>query len=423
MKEDFLHFVWKNKKFKLNKLRSTNGETIEILSFGHWNHDAGPDFLEAEIKIDSQIWVGHVEIHVHASEWLQHKHQLDKKYNQTILHVVYEEDKKIYNNGDLLPCLILKNRILPHTLKHYTNLKSAPTFIPCENLIHRVKSEDKSIWIENLALERLKMKSNKHLEMLEWVKGDWESLFFRQTAYYLGASKNKDQMLQMANHIPIHLVRKHCDKSRILEALFFGQAGLLARDFIDDYPNLLKKEYKFMQMKYKLQAVNPQIWNFFRLRPANFPTIRIAQLSSIYSNFSNPFQQLVGCKTITELEELLSCVANKYWDTHYLFDKESSFKIKTLGSERIHLIIINVLIPMIFAFATKTSNSILLNKARKWLENLEPEKNKWLTEYGKLGFNANSSLRSQGILELYHQYCLKKKCLQCSIGNTILNAH
>jgi hypothetical protein len=421
MKEDFLHFVWRMRKFDLIGLKSTGGSPIEILSFGDWNHDAGPDFLGAKIKLDSEIWVGHVEIHVRASEWYHHKHHQDPKYDQTILHVVYEEDKQIFNNGNRLPCLVLKNKIAPKTLRQYYNLKTSHHFIPCEKLIHRVKSSEKNKWIKHLALQRMEQKVEKYLHLIESLKHDWEAVFFQNLAYYLGASKNKDQMLLMAKQIPVQLIRKHSDQCLLLEALFFGQSGLLNRDFSDEYPKLLKNEYTYLQKKHHLISVNPQVWNFFRLRPANFPTIRIAQLAGLYSSFSNPFQQLIHCKSISEIFELMSVVASEYWDTHFLFDKESSFRIKGLGEERIQLLIINVLIPMTLAFSRKTNNKRLEEKAMQWLREMPPEKNKWIAKFEEFGFEAESAMQTQGILQLYQHFCLKKKCLQCSIGNTILN--
>lgn len=421
MKEDFLHYVWRFQKFNISKLKTSCGASVEILSFGSWNHDAGPDFLSAKIKINDKIWAGHVEIHVRASEWLLHKHQFDPKYKQTILHVVYEEDKQIINNGKALPCLVLKNRINAKTLRQYFNLKSNPQFIPCENLLQKVNAKEKNTWIKQLGVRRIEQKAANYLKISVTEMIDWETLFFQQTAYYFGASKNKDQMLQMAKQIPLKLVRKHSDQNLILEALFFGQSGLLNREFSDAYPCRLRSEYSFLKQKYKLTPVKPQIWNFFRLRPANFPTIRIAQLSSLYSDFSNPFQQLINCTSVPELFDLLCIVPTEYWDAHFLFDKESSFRVKQLGKERVQLLILNVLIPLMLAFARKNGNKEIEKKAKDWLQELHPEKNKWIDKFAALGFEAYSALDSQGILELHNQYCLKRKCLQCSIGNIILN--
>jgi len=423
MKEDFLHYVWRYKKFNLQNLYTTTGASISILSFGIWNLDAGPDFLEASIKIGNKIWSGHVEIHVHASEWQTHKHHLDRKYDQTILHVVFEEDKVIFTNGSRLPCLELKGLIKPKTLRQYFTLRAAFDFIPCENMVRTVPSDQKLKWIEKLGIEKLKLKAEHLSVALELVDGDWETLFFQQTAKYMGASKNKDQMLLFACQIPLQIIRRHRDQELFLESFFFGQAGMLMRNFMDEYPNFLKNEYKFIRQKYELQAVNPQIWNFFRLRPANFPTIRIAQLAALYADFPNPFQELSDSSSIREIEAKLSSVAHEYWDSHYIFDKESAFRIKSIGRERMHLIIINVLLPMMYLFAVKNQEKGMFTKSFELLSSISKERNNLILAYEKLGFQANSALQTQGLLHLYNDYCADKKCSHCSLGNTILNLH
>lgn len=420
MKEDYLHYIWRLKKFDHKELYTSDQSKLELMSYGTWNHDAGPDFLDGSIRLETSLVFGHIEIHVQSSDWYVHKHQGDPKYDLCILHVVWEEDEIIYQNGRRIPCLELKNRISKKTLKQYYQLKQQVQFIPCERMIKDVDREIINLWVERMAIERLEHKVENFDKTLAALNGDWETLMYQSIAYYLGANKNKNAMLHLVQKVPNKLIQRYRNRPSIIEAILFGQGGFLHRNFKDDYPNQLKQDYQFLRQKYTLTPILPQMWNFFRMRPVSFPPIRISQFASFLVDNPNPFNAFLEAASLSEARTLLAMIASDYWDNHYVFDKQSTPKIKTIGMSMIDVLLINAIIPLLFFYGKVRNKSNQKDKAIYWQEQIKSEQNKIIKGFSALNFESKSAFQSQGLLQLKSQYCVQKRCLECAIGNAVL---
>jgi hypothetical protein len=420
MKEDFLHYIWRTKKFDTLNLKSTQGESIQVINFGTWNHDAGPDFLNAKVKIDQTVLAGHVEIHIKASEWYQHKHDKDPKYDQTILHVVWEEDTFVYQNNRRIPCLELKKLVHNNVLKHYYSLGQLAEWIPCQHMIQKVSPLIIQSQIDKMTIDRLQSKTHRLKQHLTEVKGDWNVLFYENFAYYMGASKNKDAFLQLAKAVPLSLLRKVIDQEYLSEALLYGQAGFLQRDFTEEYPNLLKTHFSFLKKKFSVTPIKDQIWNFFRMRPVGFPTIRISLLTQFLKKSLNPFTSLLEINSLKEIEEMLSLQTDQYWNTHYHFGKLSTNTVKKMGAALKNTLIINSIIPILFFYGQERQKSIQKDKALHWLSQIKAENNSIVRQFKAHGIKCTSAFDTQGIIHLKNEYCDQSKCLQCSIGHSIM---
>jgi len=420
MKEDLLHIVWKLKKLDFNNLMTTSGETIQIKKFGFHNQNSGPDFLNGEVVIGDTTWVGHIEMHVNATDWTKHNHQKDKAYNNVILHVVYNDDGPISNeSGQHIPTLILRDRISLSTLKNYENLASNLDWIPCAQSIHKTDEIKNSFFLEKVLIERLQNKCLRIIEILDYNNNDWEDTLYRLLLKYLGLKVNSSAFEQLAHVTPYSYIKKLSDKSSALEALLLGQAGLLNSNS-DEYFNRLLTEYTHYKKKYNLIAMTGVEWRFSKLRPANFPTIRIAQISQLYNKAPQLFNDLLHIKYVSDIYEKLDVTASSYWDTHYLPNKESESKPKKIGQMTKELIVINVLVPLMFTYGQKTDNELYKDKALDLLEKVKAENNVIIREWKKLGMTAKSAFDTQALLQLKNEYCNNFKCLNCQIGQTIL---
>jgi len=425
MKEDLIHLVWKMKKFNLQDLKTAEGETILIKNFGFHNHDAGPDFLNAEIKIGDKTWHGSVEMHVRASEWQTHKHQHDKAYNNVILHVVYKNDKAVYNaNGLPLATLVLENRITQNTIYNYDKLKSSLTWVPCANQLKQylLRQEDKfknNVFLERLLVERLETKSKRVLALLDENKNDWEDVLYKMLVKYLGLKVNGEAFAQLTKSTPYKLLLKTYDSILKTEALLMGQAGILEKGK-DEYVKTLKTEYDFLKHKHQLTPMSGVEWKFSRMRPVNFPSIRIAQIASLYHTNPQLFNSVINIDDYSSLIELLKAEASTYWDTHYIPGKESKKKVKKIGAQAQHTLIINAIVPIIFAYGIKTNDQTKKDLALKILESVPSEKNKIIENWDQHGILSDSAGQSQALLELKSNYCDQFKCLNCNIGRAIL---
>ncbi len=421
MKEDFIHYLWRLKRFDLHNLSTTKGEKIIIQNGGEHNTNAGPDFLNARIQIGETLWAGNVEIHIKSSEWTKHQHHKDKAYNNVILHVVFEEDKTAFReNGEAIPCLELAKRIPPNLSTSYIKLVNNEYWIPCQHQFHTVKEITRNIWLDRLLVERLEQKTAYIKEVLNRNKNNWEETFYQILARNFGVKVNADPFELLARSIPLLTLAKHKSNLLQIEALLFGQAGLLAQDFEDDYPNQLKKEYAFLQQKYQLQAINTASWKFMRLRPANFPSIRIAQFATLIYQSVHLFSKVLAAQNVKEVENMFEVKLSNYWQTHYVFDKTSVKRKKTLGKSTIHLFVINTIAPFIFLYGQEKGEERFKEKALQFLEELKPEKNSIISKWQELGVEPTSAYQTQALLQLKNEYCKHKRCLECSIGNAIL---
>ena len=422
MKEDFLHFLWRTKRFEPSHLQTTQGETLQIIDFGTYNTNAGPDFLNAKIRIGNTLWAGNVEMHLRTSEWQNHGHSQDKHYDRAvILHVVWEENTQIERtNGALIPCLTLKNIISSKLVTAYLALQAKENWIPCEKLFPTVSELTKEMWLERLTIERLERKSEEIEQLLVATKNHWEETFYHFLARSFGSKVNAVAFDALASAVPMSILGKHKNSLSQIESLVFGQAGFLADEWKESYPAMLKKEYQFLQKKYTLQPIEKEMWKFLRLRPANFPTIRLAQFASLIHQSSHLFSKILVAQTVKEVEKLFQTEVSDYWQTHYIFEKASPPRSKKFGKEAIKVLIINVIIPFVFLYGKMRKEEDLQNRALVWLEMLEPESNTIIAEWKKLGLEATHAGRTQALLQLKNEYCTPHRCLHCAIGNAIL---
>ncbi|HEB62498.1 MAG TPA: DUF2851 family protein [Bacteroidetes bacterium] len=422
IKEDFLHYLWKLKKIDFSDLITSEGEDVTILDFGKYNTDSGPDFFNARVKINDTIWAGNIEMHVFSSDWIKHKHHNDPAYNNVILHVVYEEDIKLKSNaGGELPTIVLKNRIFKNDLKNYKLLRFNKNWIPCEKAINEVSSISKENTLEKALTDRLINKSSHLKSILEEKKDDWDEAFYIFLSRYFGMKTNSDAFEALAKKLPYKIILKEKDDLNKIEALLFGQAGMLQDIFSDEYPLFLKNEYQHLRNKYDLTHIPPSMWKFSKLRPSNFPTIRISQLAYILFNQDHLFRNVFDCNDINCLLRIFKAQTSAYWENHYIFDEKSINKKKYLGKNSIEILIINAVIPALFFFGHLNNEPGYKERAVDLLMNLSPENNSIIKKWKDLDIEVKSAYDSQALLELKQNYCDKKRCLECPIGNEIMN--
>ena len=421
MNEEFINYLWTFQLLSPN-LKTTSEEEIIIISPGVRNTDSGPDFFNAMIEIDNTRWAGNVEIHVNSSDWFKHKHQNNPAYNSIILHVVFNDDKPIYRkDSELIPALELKHKFNTSILDNYKAFLSSKNSIPCHNLIHNIKHFDKLSWFDNLMAERLEKKSDDILALLKLTKNDFLQVFYQRLARGMGYTANADAMEMLASSLPLNLLLKHKDNLMQIEALLFGQSGLLSDTHKDKYPLELKKEYDFLKSKYKLQPMDGSLWRFMRMRPVSFPTIRISQFVNIIYNSSGLLNKILESKKLQDVINLLSASASHYWNNHYRFDKLAPGKSKKLGLSSVNIILINTIIPTMFVYGKMKNKYSLQERALNWLGEIKAESNSITREFLSMGITAENAMQSQAMLQLKNNYCIKKRCLSCRFGHVLLN--
>ena len=420
MQEDLLQYIWQFQYFNSTKLLTSSGEPIQIIHHGTHNSNQGPDFTGAKIKIGKTTWAGNVELHNNSSHWNLHNHSTDPNFNNIILHVVWNHDTEIKDgNGNDLATLELKNRVSKLLLEKYRALMQASHFIPCENQVQQVNELTLTNWKHRLVAERLIAKSGKILSILNDTNFHWEETFWWLIAANFGLTVNSDFFQQIAKALPVAILAKHKNRIQQIEALLFGVAGLLRSEFHEKYPLMLQKEFIFYQKKYKLKTVDGEL-SFLRMRPANFPTIRLAQLSMLIHNSEHLFSKIKDAASIKEVKKMLDVNANDYWHYHYIFDELSDYKEKTLGSQMINNIIINTIVPVLFAYGIHHNEQAYKDKSIQWLEEIAAEKNSITKGFEGLNFSNKKAFDSQAMIQLKNEYCNKKLCLHCAIGNALL---
>jgi hypothetical protein len=423
MTEAFLHHLWKFQLFSRQLLTTVEGEPIEVLKPGMHNTDAGPDFFNAQVKIGNTTWAGNVEIHLRSSDWNRHRHTNDAAYNNVVLHVVHEHDEEVYTRDNIkIITLELKGRFNPGLFQNYVGLVESDRWIPCGNHIGKVDEFTVSGWLERLMVERLEQKTNAILDSLKQNKNNWEETFYCQLAKNFGFKTNALPFEMLAKSLPLSLLSKHKDHQNQLEALLFGQAGLLEKDFKDAWAAELKGEYGFLRKKYSLRPISGAQWKFLRLRPSNFPTIRIAQFAGLMHRSAGLFSQMMGKETLDDLQPIFRTGVSGYWKSHYTFDRPSPVHEKSMGEEALLNIFINTVVPFMFAYGKYRSEVTLCEKAVKFLEELAPEKNSIVARWNELGITSSDAGRTQALIQLKNEYCNRKKCLICSVGNKIINS-
>ena len=420
MKEDFLHHVWQFKKFDIANLKTTKGESIQILSSGQYLQLTGPDFFNAQIIIENQKWAGNVEIHLKSSDWYVHNHEKDSNYDSVILHVVWEHDVPIFRKDNSeIPTLELKEHVLLSDLHKYQSLLSQKSWIYCENEIGNVDDFIFKNWQERLFFERLERKSQLIFELAETSNQDWEAVLFCLLVKNFGLNTNGEMFYKIAKSIPFSVVRKESFSLESLESLLLGQANLLSHDFQDSYARELQKSYHYLVQKHQLREKVVGSVEFFKHRPDNFPTVRLVQLASLYFHQKNLFSLVMNCSSINELYQVFNVGVSEYWETHYNFDRESSKKMKKLSKSFIELLVINTIIPLQFAYARSQQKEItqdLIDLANS----IPSEKNVIIDKFKTFGIASENVYESQALLQLKKEYCDLKKCLDCAVGHFIL---
>jgi hypothetical protein len=416
MTEDFLHFNW---KFRLAGYRfyTTAGEDLHIVKAGEHNHDSGPDFLNAQVKVGNTLWAGNVEIHIRSSDWIRHKHQHDESYDNIILHVVYEDDLPLKRrNGEPMPTLVLKDILPPGAYETYNYFLNNHLWIPCALRLNEIRDVVISDWLTALSVERLERKSDEIEGLLHYSGNDWNQAFFEALASTLGFRINKQPMELLARHTPVQCLEKHKDQLFQVEAMLFGQAGLLDGKYRGDYPKKLKKEYQHLKNKFSLKPISGHLWKFMRLRPNNFPTIRLAQLAMMLHLRSHFFSEIIEKPDYEHLLDFFSVGVSDYWKEHYYFDRESKALGKSISSSTVELIMINNVIPFLFVYGKLKGQPAYQEKAFALLDSIKPEFNSIVRKFGEFGIIPGNAGQSQALLELKTNFCDQKKCLECRIG-------
>jgi len=417
MTERLLQYIWQFQFFNLSDLRLVTGEILQIISPGKFNTNQGPDFLEAKIRIDQTTWAGNIELHLDEDDWIRHDHEHDPNYQNIILHVIWNQAARSLQ----LPTLNLGDKVSKLLLHRYEELMLNAGFVPCADSVLQVPDIVWQAWKERMLVERLERKSKNIIDCLHQSNEHWEEVFWWMIARNFGMKVNAEAFEALARSIPLNLLSKHKNQIHQLEAFLFGQAGLLNREFKEDYPAMLKKEYKFYKKKYRLRAIDIPI-HLLRMRPGNFPTIRLAQLAMLIQRSLHLFSVIKEVSSIRELRSLFLVTANDYWHYHYFFDDPSDCHEKKLGEEMFCNILINTIAPVLFAYGQHQKIEQFRKKALQWLEAATPEKNVITRKWQDLGISNKTAADSQALIELKQQYCDPKRCLECAIGNQLLKA-
>ena len=423
--EQLLHYTWKHKLFPLKDLTTNDGQFVEIIDPGLHNRNAGPDFFNAKVRIGTTMWVGNVEIHDKSSDWYLHGHDKDSRYDNVVLHVAAELDTEVMkSNGEYVPQRQLS---VPEEVKqHYDELQRTDEYPPCYKVIPDLSSLIIHSWMAALQTERLEQKTEAIRKRAERCNGSWEDAYFVTLARNYGFGINGDVFEQWAYNIPLNAVAHHRDDLFQIEAIFMGQAGLLELEAIpeyyqrealnDGYFAKLRNEYQYLAHKFSMKPIDFKLWRFLRLRPQNFPHIRISQLANLYYQQKAGLSQLMECETLDELKQVLKSQVTPYWETHYAFGSTSTKSEKHLSYGSINLLMINTAIPMLFAYGRHTTKEVLCDRAFDFLEQLKAENNHIIRMWQQVGLPVKSAGDSQALIQLKKEYCDKKDCLRCRFG-------
>ena len=421
MKEDFLHYVWQYRHYDFLHAKTTRGQPVVVVSPGYHNHDAGPDFLQAVVTIDGVQWVGSVEIHCRSSDWLRHKHQYDDKYKSVILHVVYEHDMEIFLSGqEVVPTMELRDKIPRELYGRYEGLVSRQEQLLCRWSLAEMDSIVVQNQLSKVLVERMTERQNRYLSMLETCQQDWKELFYRILAIGFGCKKNATAFELLAQSLPYRIVRAHHSSQLQLYALLFGQSGMLEMAEEDEYVGKLRYEYDYLRYKYGLSPLGEHQWNWLRLRPQNFPSIRLAQFAQLlYESGGLSLEPLLHA-SYPQLLQWLTIAPDAYWERHYQLGKPTVEHASGLGRVSADLLIINTVVPLRFCYARFFGNEEMLEEALTLLEKMPYEDNKKTRIFTGSGFPCGSAYDSQAQMELMSHYCEKKRCLGCAIGERIV---
>jgi len=420
MNEAFLQFIWQQKLFTTQDMATKDGQPISVIHPGLLNTDAGPDFFNARIKIGETTWAGNVEIHQKASDWYRHNHDKDAAYNNVILHVVLDNDQTAVNSiNEAVPSCQLH---FPDYLEtNYSQLMQSKFWVPCGEKIREQDQLELRIRFHSLMIERLQHKTGEIIERLNQNNNDWNETFYQFIARNFGFKTNALPFEMLSKALPLGILGKHKNDLFQLEALLFGTAGLLNQELLgDDYFLALRKEYSFFYRKYQLQAMEAHLWKFLRLRPVNFPSLRIAQFAALIHQSTALFSRLVELSDLKEVRQLFDVSASGYWNTHYRFNKPSKEQKKHLGESAFQNIVINTIVPFLFVYGDFHKLNHLRDLALDYLEKIPSEKNSIIQRWEQMGISARSAFESQALIQLKNCYCNHKKCLNCHLGTKLI---
>ena len=421
MTEALLHYIWRNRLYKTGEYKTINGERIVILHPGFTHNDAGPDFKQAIVKIGEITWAGDIELHLKTSDWNRHNHSTDKKYDHIILHVVFEHDNEIWTESGRKPIIFeLKPWILPETITRYEELQNVGRSLSCAQGTERISPELFNSVLTRAGMERLRRREKIITESLIQCQQNWQETFFRHILICYGFKTNATAFELLGRSLPWKHFQNHLNNQLQTYALIFGQAGLLNDKYRDSYIMALNDEFTYLQKKYRLNPISKSSWNLLRLRPQNFPGMRLAQASELFHQNPQIFRSIFNFTNQDSLVSLFRTTPHNYWQTHYMPDIPSDKHSAIMGDNMINLLIINGVIPFFYSYGRFMGNIDLQERAFHLLELLPPEKNKSTTLYRKYGFPINNSMHSQGVLELMQYYCQKRRCLDCGIGQSLL---
>lgn len=420
MKEKLLHFVWKYRPFYISGRCNTQNEVVNIIDPGFQNIDAGPDFFNAKIRIGTTVWVGNVEIHLKSSDWYAHGHQSDSHYDNVILHVVVNDDKPAINSqGHSIATLVVD---YPYGLESSLDaLLSSTGWIPCHGSISVLNSFSITAMLQRLMVDRLEQKTEHVLESVSNCNGSWEEAFYRSMAYCFGLKVNAYPAELLAKSLPLNVLGKHRNSLFQIEALLFGQAGMLSLLQIEEpYFISLQKEYGFLAQKFALAPIDGGLWKFLRMRPVGFPMVRLAQLAALINRSTSLFSKVIEAETCAQIDDLLNCQPSEFWLTHYNFQKQSAPKAKPVGKTLKQIIIINSVVPFMFAYGISRNDELLKNRALQFLDDLPVEDNATVNGFKSMGIKLRSAADSQALIQLKTGWCDAKKCIFCDIGAKLL---
>lgn len=429
--EQLLHYVWKHKMFPLRELKTTNGQAVEVIDPGLHNHNAGPDFFNAKVKIGGTLWVGNVEIHDKSSDWFVHGHDHDSHYNNVILHVATDIDCDVRTaNGTTPPQLQLD---VPKAIAdNYRELLSVDSYPPCYKIIPELDRLTVHSWLSALQAERLEQKTEAIAHRAKISGGSWEQAYFITLARNFGFGINGEAFEPWATSIPLNTIAHHRDDIFQIEALFMGQAGLLDISTVPEryrdvaleegYFTRLRNEYLYLSHKFSLSPIDAGLWRFLRLRPQNFPHIRIAQLVNLYYNHKTSLSALTDCDTVKKAREMLSTCVSPYWETHYSFGNPGKRNAKRLSQSSVNLLLVNTVIPMLFAYGRHKGDERLCDRAFDFLDELKAENNHIVRMWQEVGLKVDNAGDSQALIQLKREYCDRKDCLRCRFGYKYLKS-
>lgn len=418
--EQLLHYVWKHRLFQTD-LKTTDGIPIEILDVGLHNTDEGPDFFNAKVKVGERVWIGNIEIHRSSDEWFKHQHDQNKVYNSVILHVVEFATKEVYNEAKL-PIPQCEIQYPKHVRDNIEFLLNSDVSLPCCNYLKEFPSIHLQGWLNALLLERLERKSSDIQQLLERFNNSWADVFYVLLARSMGFGLNSEAFQRLALSLPLHYILKQGDNLLEIEALLLGQAGMLDDITVPDiYTEKLQNEYKFLKNKYSLTPLDKEIFRKLRVRPTSAPHIRLVQLASLLLNIQGLFSKVLECKDLGQIRLLLHVNASEYWQIHYQLGEESPRKNKFIGDASLDVMIINAIVPIVFAYGRRINDELYVDRALNFLDLIKPESNSIIKQFALYGVRSRNAYDTQALIQLKREYCEKRKCLYCRIGYRLLS--